>query len=285
MRLKRLVLFLMFLCLSYQLSAFRFPSTLLPGGWHKDGQPRVFAGASLYGHINGGSELFLEYGFLDLRVQVYRKGEETIAFEAYRMKSPESALGIYLTKAGNETPMVDIKTRNSGDAYQVLMVRSDYFFLINNFDGNPALVPLMKSLANQVVQAIPSHEPEPLFVILPEKNRVPGSLRLIRGHYSLQTIFTLGHGDVLLLKNKIFAVAADYQDQKGRVFTRIMAKYPDKERAAQAFSSLLNNLDSYLTLVEKSSHRFVFKDYKSKRGIVTLTGDTLEVILNTPLQA
>jgi hypothetical protein len=138
----------------------------------------------------------------------------------------------------------------------------------------------MKSLANSVVQAIPSQEPEPLFAILPEKNRVPGSLRLIRGHYSLQMVFTLGHGDVLLLKNKIFAVAADYKNYKGGIFSRIIADYPDKKWAAQAFTYLYNNLDSYLTVVEKKSHRFVFKDYKSRKGSVTLVKNRIQVDVN-----
>lgn len=56
---------------------------------------RVFKGKALYGFMNGGSDLFLEYGFEELYVSdVKFKGSE-FAVEVYMMPSPEDAYGIY----------------------------------------------------------------------------------------------------------------------------------------------------------------------------------------------
>ena len=56
---------------------------------------RTFEGEALYGFMNGGSELFLEYDFKVLRaVEVLYKGEE-YSIELYRMETPEDAFGIY----------------------------------------------------------------------------------------------------------------------------------------------------------------------------------------------
>ena len=56
---------------------------------------RTFVGEALYGFMNGGSELFLEYGFKELRaLDVDYKGE-TYSIELYEMPTPEDAFGIY----------------------------------------------------------------------------------------------------------------------------------------------------------------------------------------------
>ncbi|OFX76823.1 MAG: hypothetical protein A2X19_01325 [Bacteroidetes bacterium GWE2_39_28] len=56
---------------------------------------RHFKGEALYGFMNGGSELYLEYGFKNLRaIDVVYKGEE-YTVEIYKMESPEDAFGIY----------------------------------------------------------------------------------------------------------------------------------------------------------------------------------------------
>ena len=52
-------------------------------GWVKSGQTLRFTKNDLYGHINGGAELFLEFGFNELLVQRYEKGGEEITLEIY----------------------------------------------------------------------------------------------------------------------------------------------------------------------------------------------------------
>lgn len=56
---------------------------------------RVFTGSGLYGYMNGGAELFLEYGVrkLTTRDLVYQGEEYTL--DIYEMPTPEDAFGIY----------------------------------------------------------------------------------------------------------------------------------------------------------------------------------------------
>lgn len=56
---------------------------------------RVFKGEALYGFMNGGSELYLEYSFRELKaIDLTYKGEE-YTVEIYKMESHEDAFGIY----------------------------------------------------------------------------------------------------------------------------------------------------------------------------------------------
>jgi hypothetical protein len=262
-------------------SAITFPRGDFMPGWQHKGQVREFTSSGLYGHINGGSELFLEMGFTKLRLQKYvnAAGDE-IALEAYRMDGAESALGIYLMNCGKETTIKDIPARNSCDDYQYMMLKGAYFLKVNNFNGKSSLRPAMTELANETLKQVAQTEASDLFSLLPGKNRVKGSELLIRGMYSLQSIYTLGEGDMLLLRNKIFGVTARYADGANSTYTVIIVRYPGHSYALEALAHIKTNLDSYIRVLEERSKGLTFKDYRGKFGIVSLRENTLHIYVN-----
>ena len=71
--------------------------SLLPGdGGGRITRTETYQGRSLSGYMNGGAELFHEYGFVALSVQdVAVAGAGEITVEIFRMSSPRAALGIY----------------------------------------------------------------------------------------------------------------------------------------------------------------------------------------------
>ena len=260
-----------------------FPGDGFVPGWQKKGPMREFSRSGLYGHINGGSELFLEFGFEILQLQKYHNGTDEISIETYRMDSAEAALGIYLMKCGNETPVREITGRNTGDDYQLTILKGNYFLKVDNFSGKSSLRPVMLQIAKETLKKIPRLEPEDLFSLLPRENRVQGSELLIRGYYSLQAIYTLGEGDILLLKNKIFGVSAQYKSPgKNFRYNRIIVRYPDRDYARKTFSHLLQNLDSYITVLENQDDRLLFKDFKGKLGKISLKENVLHITFNLP---
>lgn len=257
-----------------------FPANGFVEGWQKKGPVREFTRNGLYGHINGGSELFLEFGFEILRLQKYQNGSDEISVEAYRMDGAEAALAIYLMKCGQETPVPGIPARNTGDRHQIMLLKGNYFMTVNNFGGKSSLLPVLLKLAKKTLKNLPDRKPADLFTLLPRQNRVNGSELLIRGYYSLQSIYTLGEGDVLLLKNKIFGAAAEYKDGKEDTYRRIVVRYPDEAHARQAFSHLRANLDSYIQVLENRETFLSFKDYQGKYGKVFLKKRVLQILIN-----
>jgi len=249
-------------------------------GWSLKGAPRTFNRNGLYGHINGGSELFLEFGFDVLTVQRYAKGEDELALETYKMTSPEAALGIYLMKCGTESPVAGVPGRSTGDPYQLMALRGDVFFVVNNYSGKRELAPDMVALLLAAEKTVPATEPADLFAVLPTQDRVPGSERLIRGMYSLASLVTLGEDDILSLNGEIFGAAADYKTGSQEPHTRIVVPYPDESGARAAFSHVKTNLDSYLHVVAETPSSFAFKDYKNRFGKIALKGNVLTVIVN-----
>lgn len=258
-------------------------AALIPEGWEstrewqRDGGTRRFEKSDLYGHIDGGAELFHEFGFEYLLVQRYLSGEQELALEVYVMSSPESALGIYLMKVNRERPIEDIEARHTAHPSQFTLLRSNYFIQINNFFADSALLPDMVALAQRTLRAIPGDAPESSLMEPDDSVIVPGSFRLIRGQFSLQSVYTLGRGDVLGLDGQRFGTVCDKVATDGDTVTVISAEYPSEDAAESAFESVRGNLDATLEVLEDSSDRLVFKDYLKEFGVIRREGAYLRI--------
>lgn len=254
----------------------------LPGdgflpGWKQSGPSRAFIGPDLFNHIDGGAELFLEFGFVRLLLQAYGDGVSELTASVYEMESASAALGIYLMKMGEETPFRGIAARNSSEDAQMTILKGRHFIQIDNLGDPPAPREVAVSLANAVLAPLAEEEPVPILDRLPADNRVAGSERLIRGPYGLQPYVTLGEGDVLKLGGEIFAALAEYTAAGGTRFRRMIVPYPDAAAAAAALESLRANLDPYLKIVEAGADALTFVDFKKRYGAIARVGNVLDI--------
>jgi hypothetical protein len=267
------------LALAPALPALDFPADGFAPGWKRSGPVETYAPIALYNVIDGGAELFLEMGFVDLRVQKYAGSGFEIALEAYRMESAAAALGIYLLKCSRETPLPGLAERHSGDRYQIVLVKNDYLVQVNSFSGREDLLPVMIALAGQAASTIPAGPPVSELAILPAADMVPGTALLLRGPYSLQAVYTLGEGDILLLGGKTFAAAAAYREPTGAGYTMIVAPYGDDVLARAAFDNLRRNLDRLIQVTGGGDDFFNFKDFQNDFGRAGIKGNRLVILV------
>ncbi len=259
----------------------RGDTALLPAdglaGWKKTGNLRVFTDADLYGYIDGGAELFLEFGFDQLTLQNYAKGGNEVAVDLYRMSDPAASLGVYLLKCGKETPG-RVSARHTVNRHQLMFQRDRYYVTVNNGTGQEALVPdlvaVRQGAGRQPARLTCPPSPDPAV----QAGQAPGTVRLFRGPFGLQSIYTLGDGDILQLGGKLTGVSAEYKDPT-LALTRARRRIPDGAAAAKAFACLPKNLDRYLKPTEKGPARLVFRDYENKFGVVTLAGPRLDIVV------
>ena len=273
------------LCLLLWIGPFRILPVQLPEdgfvkGWNRLGSRMYFDRNRLFDYIDGGAELFLEFGFQSLQLQKYGREKEEISVEAYLMENPTAALGIYLLKCGPETPILALPARNSGDRYQLALVCGATYVVINNYSGAQELLPVMGELAARVLASldpVPETVSGEVLELLPKPGQIPGTRRIIRGPYSLQSIFTFGEGDMLLLKGRIFAAAADYRESGGTVYSRIVVRYPNEGYARSAFLHLQKHLDSYIRVLSRDRDHFVFIDFQNRYGRVERQKELVDI--------
>ncbi|MDD8016280.1 MAG: hypothetical protein PHX45_11350, partial [Acidobacteriota bacterium] len=160
-------------------SAFQVPDDGFFPGWTKDGRSRAFQKMDLFNHINGGAELYLEFGFENLTVQRYAKAGAELILEIYEMENPAAALGLYLMQSGRETPWPEFAERNSSEPEQAVFVKGRWIVQVNNLSGEIRSVPAMKALAGRVLAAIREEPAVTLLNRVPAEGKIPGSERLI----------------------------------------------------------------------------------------------------------
>jgi hypothetical protein len=252
-------------------------------GWEVHGTPRVFRGSELYGHIDGGAEIFFEFGFEQLTVQGYGSAAGQVVVECYRMSDALAALGIYLSRCGLETPDPMFAERHTAGRYQLVFVRDRYFVILDNPAGTPALARTLVELARVIAARLPASQAVRAFSALPEAGLVEGSQRLIRGPVALQAIATLGNGDILQLGGTLTAVAGEYGPVTAR-YALIVVTYPDAATAGQAFRHLVAGLDPEIKPLQSGESHLVFRDYDGTFGLASLAGARLEIQLHMQRQ-
>lgn len=233
---------------------------------------RHFAPQALYGHINGGAELFLEFGFVGLDVQG--------GVESYRMTDAAAALGVYLAKCGLEAPWDEVRARNTGGDYQLMAVKGTLFLIVKNPDGDPAARPAMIATANALLDHEAAAPPLAIWDQLPTEGRIPGSEFLFRGRFALDPVFTFGEGDVLQVEGRALGAGARYAEADGAQFKRLVVVYVDDGAAAAAFSHLVANVDPYLTIVERGDDILVLRDHAGRFAVVQRTGPRLDIAVD-----
>lgn len=100
------------------------------------GTPKTYTGSSLFGYIDGGAELYLEYGFTGAWVNEisYHDGKYTV--EIYRMTGPEEAYGIFSVsrfKCNNTPPLSPYTCQTP---YQLQICSGPFYISIINEKGN-----------------------------------------------------------------------------------------------------------------------------------------------------
>lgn len=99
---------------------------------------RIFNGSSLYGYIDGGAELYLEYGFSGAAItEISYKGEK-YKTEIYRMNDPEAAFGIFSVSKYRCISTPDVSAYSCQTRYQLSFCKGPYYVSIINSSGSSA---------------------------------------------------------------------------------------------------------------------------------------------------
>lgn len=77
-------------------------------GWEMKVEERIYNSSDLWEIINGAAEGFINYGFVDLRMAEYSKGDMIVRVELYNQGTPENAYGMYTSERMPDYPPVEI---------------------------------------------------------------------------------------------------------------------------------------------------------------------------------
>ena len=115
---------------------------------------RTFSSESLYGYMNGGAELYLEYGFDRLAVIELKYRDSDFKLEIFRMVNNESAFGIFSVSVFRCNERDQFRDFSCQSAYQLQVCRGEYYINIINDSGSAGDAAKSSELAGYIVSDI-----------------------------------------------------------------------------------------------------------------------------------
>ncbi len=185
----------------------RFPENAAPGqadsplldllpraadlaGWRADGELQLFAGEVLFDYIDGGAEIYREFGFREVAVQDYRNaGGQTVSLEIFEMASPAAAFGMFTFKRSGEGEAAAIGTDAELESYYLNFWRDRYLVTITGFDEDPATAAGLSVVGRAVAARIAGEAGRPELVgRLPAAGLRARSLKYFAGRLGLDNV-------------------------------------------------------------------------------------------------
>jgi hypothetical protein len=214
------------------------PDSVSTGSWKADGKPKIFKGKQLYDYIDGGAEIFYEYGFTQAIAQRYILGDKSITVDIYEMTHPKAAFGIFSVQRDSEMPPLEAGDDGTASDAMVAFCQERFYVVITANKPAPGTKQASIQIARAVSQKIRISSPLPdLTKMLPASHLVPRSTGYVSGLLGLNTQFYLGDSNILGINgHTVECVFARYKIQENQA-NLLVVRYPDPAAANAALNA------------------------------------------------
>jgi hypothetical protein len=200
----------------------------------KDGEARIYDGKKLFDYMDGGAELYYEYGFEKACVQRYKAKEGEVTVEIYQMDTPAQAYGVYTFDTQGEHPPIGQDATYARGLLSFWKGR----YCVRALSDNEKFKDILLALGQAITKKIPQEGERPaILAILPPQWVVADSLLYFRGQIALNNSYFLSNQDVLLLSKGADGITFQYKPE-AQPLRVIMVRYAGRPQALEAFKSL-----------------------------------------------
>jgi len=245
--------------------------------WHMDGPPAIFKGKSLFEYINGGAEIYFEYGFKQTVSQAYINDDESLMADIYEMKNPQAAFGIYSIQRDYGNSGLGIGDDGTEFEDRVAFWKDRYLVSImkNNPEKteNAALRQFAQRIASRITK---SAAPPKVLAYLPQKGMIPRSRGYIKGLLGLNSQLYLAQDNILELgRGGVESVFAKYHHQKNRA-RLLVIRYQSASKSNKKKDLVEKVFSKHYQVLDENIDRF--KDNKGRLYAVQSQGKFLFII-------
>lgn len=179
------------------------------GEWKKDGSAQEYKGEDLFVYIDGGAEIYHEYGFRQVVVQDYlNKNGKSISLEIFEMLSPESAYGMYTFKTNAQGRALAIGEEALLEGYYMNFWKGSFLVTLTGFDEDEETVKGLLDIARAVDAKIKDRGKKPRLVsIVPKRDLLALSMKYFKGNLGLYNTYPFFTANVFAFSE---GIKADY---------------------------------------------------------------------------
>jgi hypothetical protein len=246
------------------------PETGQAPGWIRAHEPQEYSGEELYAYIDGGAEIFQEYGFLRVVVQDYKhRSGQSITAEIFAMKDPEAAYGMYSFK--KSALGQDMEWGQGIEAqlseYYLNLWKSRYLATLTGFNEDQTTRQGLVDLGRAIAGKIPEKAAKPsLLALLPDTGVKKSGIKYYKGNLGLFNTYVFDPASVFGVQE---GVKGD-DDNGGMLF---LLKYSPAEKSRAQFEAALKAFVKslkYRQLRALSNDIFTMKDGEGRTVTVSL---------------
>jgi hypothetical protein len=217
-------------------------SILLPAANEIDNWKRYldfeeYKGEDLFFYIDGGAEIYHEYGFERVIVQDYKNPNgRSASLEVYKMNSPASAYGIYTFKSSGKGQKLNLGHECKLQDYYLNFWKGQYLVTITGFDAEEETIDGLKSIAISVDKKLLSQADARVPVLysrLPQEDLDVQSVKYFVGNLGLVNSYPFANTD-------IFKIQKGIKGTYVRGYDIYILEYKDAETSQMAFDSAKN---------------------------------------------
>ncbi len=172
---------------------------------------RVFAGEDLFTLIDGGADIFLEYGFRQAAAAKYRNYlDNSIKLEIYEMSDAPAAYGMFTLNAGTRGKKVQIGNEGRLFDYYLMFWKNTFLIFLTGDDTTDEIKYGILEMAASIDKHLGASGEEPaLASYLPKDNLL--SCTFIRGSIGLSSFYTFDTKNIFRMKEGIIGVYPTHQ--------------------------------------------------------------------------
>jgi len=234
-------------------------------GWKPFGEPQYAKGEDLFLLINGGAEIYYEYGFKQAVIHSYsHEDESSVNVEIYEMEDAESAYGIYSFKIGEEGKDISVGTQGRLEDYYLNFWKGPYVVTLIGFDNDSTTQQSLKKIAGLIDDTIAEKGTPPALINYISELSYPYSkITYIEGNLGLYNQYEFDTKNIFGVSKGVVARYERYQ-----LFLLHYADSSEREQWLQTAEDHLkeNNKFSDYTKIDKG---FTIKDSQDQLVRVT----------------
>lgn len=213
------------------------------------GEPKLFVGDDLFDLINGGAELYHEYGFVEvLTASIVFTGANPLKAEIFDMGSPEAAWGVFgVTTSSNALAFSIGDTARKGEGFLQFIKGHYMVYLYYDHVEETELVYVAACLAANIKNssALPA-----FMQVVDAREEKPENIIYFRGNLGLSGIYNFHYKDVFGYAR---GAAAIYPDMKV-----ILLDYDDFESCIDHYNAARDFFMENTKYHDQRSHRGLF---------------------------
>ena len=238
-------------------------SILLPekgeaGPWEPAEKPQAYAGDDLYLLIDGGAEIYHEFGFVQVISCKYsHQGGRSINLEIFEMEDAAAAYGIYTFKIGENGWPLPGRAEGLLEDYYLNFWKSKYLITLTGFDADKETIEGLLALAGVIEAKIKMEADLPrLARLLLSAGLKKNRLKYLKGNLSLFNCYEFDSANIFGLQEGITASL-----EKGKIF---IFKYENSDESRKWFQNAADKIGKSPRFREftKTADTFSFSDRK-----------------------